>query len=399
VTFEWLFLAENKKKKQGILSYGLLVMAVSHTLTHVFGGIHTAIFSQLRDEFDLNLQELGLIAAIPSLASAILAIPVGLLSDRFGSKKMLLVSFGFAAVGAVLAGTASTPLMLIVAVSLIYINVSIYHPASYAATTKMFKPEDRAKALGLHGAGGTLGHAMGPLSVSLLMGLLAWQWRQVYLFLAAPMIIGIIMVLRLPDDKVERVEKKDEKGTGEKFLTKALLMFLAYQATRMIATSMIGTFLVLYLQDVRGMSLTVATFIQSTNTLSGLIAAPIGGYLASRFGEKRWLQTSLLGAFSVLAVAFQVPNNTLFMALYVLYGFGNTLGMASRSAIMAKLTPSKQRGLGYALFFLPGSIIGAITPVAAGYVADLMGFQTIFNVAVVVNFVALGILKFAVKVD
>ncbi len=399
MTFEWLFLAENKKKKQGILSYGLLVMAVSHTLTHVFGGIHTAIFSQLRDEFDLNLQELGLIAAIPSLASAILAIPVGLLSDRFGSKKMLLVSFGFAAVGAVLAGTASTPLMLIVAVSLIYINVSIYHPASYAATTKMFKPEDRAKALGLHGAGGTLGHAMGPLSVSLLMGLLGWQWRQVYLFLAAPMIIGIIMVLRLPDDKVEKVEKKEEKGTGEKFLTRALLMFLAYQATRMIATSMIGTFLVLYLQDVRGMSLTVATFIQSTNTLSGLIAAPIGGYLASRFGEKRWLQASLLGAFSVLAVAFQVPNNTLFMALYVLYGFGNTLGMASRSAIMAKLTPSKQRGLGYALFFLPGSIIGAITPVVAGYVADLMGFQTIFNVAVVVNFVALGILKFAVKVD
>ena len=314
MTFEGLFLAENKKKKQGILSYGLLVMAVSHTLTHVFGGIHTAIFSQLRDEFDLNLQELGLIAAIPSLASAILAIPVGLLSDRFGSKKMLLVSFGFAAVGAVLAGTASTPLMLIVAVSLIYINVSIYHPASYAATTKMFKPEDRAKALGLHGAGGTLGHAMGPLSVSLLMGLLAWQWRQVYLFLAAPMIIGIIMVLRLPDDKVEIVEKKQEKGTGEKFLTRALLMFLAYQATRMIATSMIGTFLVLYLQDVRGMSLTVATFIQSTNTLSGLIAAPIGGYLAARFGEKRWLQASLLGAFSVLAVAFQVPNNTLFMA-------------------------------------------------------------------------------------
>ena len=392
-------MSETEKRKTGILSYGLLVMAVSHTLTHVFGGIHTAIFSELRDEFDLNLQQLGLIASIPSLASAVLAIPVGLLSDRFGSKKMLLVSFGFAAVGAVLAGTASTPLMLIVAVSLIYINVSIYHPASYAATTKMFAPEDRAKALGLHGAGGTLGHAMGPLSVSLLVGMLGWQWRQVYLFLAAPMIVGIIMVLRLPDDKVERAEKRQDKGEGEKFLTRNLVMFLAYQATRMVATSMIGTFLVLYLQDVRGMSLTVATFITSTNTLTGLIAAPLGGYLAARFGEKKWLQTSLLGAFTVLAIAFQIPNNTLFMALYVLYGFGNTLGMAGRSAIMAKLTPSKQRGLGYSLFFLPGSIIGAITPVAAGYVADLMGFQTIFNFAVVVNFVALGILRFAVKVD
>ena len=392
-------LSETEKRKPGILSYGLLVMVVSHTLTHVFGGIHTAIFSELRDEFNLSLQQLGLVASIPSLASAVLAIPVGLLSDRFGSKKMLLASFGFAAVGAVLAGTASTPLMLIVAVSLIYVNVTIYHPASYAATTKMFAPEDRAKALGLHGAGGTLGHAMGPLSVSLLVGVLAWQWRQVYLFLAAPMIVGIIMVMRLPDDKVEKTEKKQEKGKGEKFLTRNLVMFLAYQATRMIATSMIGTFLVLYLQDVRGMSLTVATFVTSTNTLTGLIAAPMGGYLAARFGEKKWLQTSLLGAFTVLALAFQIPNNTLFMALYVLYGFGNTLGMAGRSAIMAKLTPSKQRGLGYALFFLPGSIIGAITPVAAGYVADIMGFQTIFNFAVVVNFVALGILWLVVKVD
>ena len=391
-------MAEDKQKKKGILSYGLIVMAVSHTLTHVFGGIHTAVFSQLRDEFDLNLQQLGLIASIPSLASAILAIPVGLLSDRIGPKKMLLMSFGFAGVGAVLAGTASTPLMLIVAVSLIYINTSIYHPASYTATAKMFKPEDRAKAMGLHGAGGTLGHAMGPLSVSLLVGVLAWQWRQVYLFLAAPMILGILMVYKLPDDEKDE-EKQVTKTKGEKFLTTSLVMFLGYQATRMIASSMMNTFLVLYLQDVRGMSLTVSTFLQSTNTLTGLVFAPIGGYLAAKYGDKQWLQISLLGAFTVLALAFQIPNNTLFMTLYVLYGVGNTLGMAGRSAIMARLTPSGQRGLGFALFFLPGSIIGAVTPVVAGYVADMMGFQTIFNVAVVVNFVALGILKFAVKVD
>jgi MFS family permease len=73
--------------------------------------------------------------------------------------------------------------------------------------------------------------------------------------------------------------------------------------------------------------------------------------------------------------------------------------MAGRSAIMARLTPRKQRGLGYALFFLPGSIIGAVAPIVAGYLADLLGFQSIFNIAIVVNFLALGVLKFAVKVD
>jgi len=39
-------------KATTIFSYGLLVMTLTHVLTHVFGGIHTAVFSVLRDEFD-----------------------------------------------------------------------------------------------------------------------------------------------------------------------------------------------------------------------------------------------------------------------------------------------------------------------------------------------------------
>lgn len=375
-------------------------MTITHTLTHVFGGIHTALFAELRDEFNLSLQQLGLIAAVPSLFSAIFSIPIGLLSDRFGSKKMLLLSFFFAAAGAILAGTAGNPWVLILAISLIYINTTIYHPASYAATTKMFHLRNRAKALGLHGAGGTLGHALGPLSVSLLVGVLAWQWRQVYLFLATPMILGIILVLRLPTQGEETNTRViQEVRDSEKFLTKDLVMFLTYQALRMMGGSMISTFLVLYLQDIRGMSLSIAAFITSTNTLTGLIAAPIGGVMASRLGEMKWLQISLLSAFSLLAVSFQVPNNTLFIFLYILYGFAGTLGMAARSALMAKLTPRNHRGLGYALFFLPGSIIGAVAPVVAGFLAGIIGFQSIFNIAVIINFFALATLRFTVKVE
>lgn len=390
-----------KKKQASIISYGLIVMAVSHTLTHVFGGIHTALFGELRDEFNLSLQQLSLIAAIPSLVSALLSIPVGLLSDRIGSKKMLLLSFCFAAAGAVLAGTATTPLMLIIAVSLIYINVTIYHPASYSATTKMFQPKNRATALGFHGAGGTLGHAFGPLSVSLLVGVLMWQWRQVYLFLAAPMIVGILMVLRLPsmEDASKDESIPEEAGDSDRFLTRNLVMFLVYQALRMMGGSMISTFLVLYLQDIRGMPLSLAAFITSTSTLFGLIGAPLGGFMASRVGDMKWLQISLLSAFTLLAASFQVPSNSFFMILYLMYGFSGTMGMAARSALMAKLTPRSQRGLGYALFFLPGSIIGAVSPVVAGFLADIIGFQSIFNLAVVINFMSLAILRFTVKVE
>ena len=118
--------------KTRFLNYGLIVMTVSHVLTHVFGGIHTAIFGLLRDEFSLTLQQLGIIAAIPPLIDALVAIPAGLITDRIGSRKMLLASFVFAAVGALLAGFANGPVVLVVAICLIYINTTIYHPASYS---------------------------------------------------------------------------------------------------------------------------------------------------------------------------------------------------------------------------------------------------------------------------
>ena len=392
-----------QEKSVKLLSYGLIAMAVTHTLTHVFGGIHTAIFSLLREEFSLSLQQLGLIAAIPPLCQALLAIPTGLLTDRIGSKKMLLLSFAFAAAGATLAGVARNPVMLVAAISLVYINTTIYHPASYSYTTKLFKPQDRSKALGLHGAGGTLGHAMGPLAVSLLIGVLAWQWRQVYLVLAVPMIIGIVMVLFIeeetPEEKKLNDVKPEEEGDSEKFLTASLVMFLVYSALRSMGGSMISSFLVLYLQDIRGMDLALASFVSSATTLTGLIAAPIGGYMAARYGDKRWLQVALLAAFTLLALSLNIPSNTAFTALYVAYGFTNTLGMAPRSAIMAKLTPRRQRGLGYALFFLPGSIVGAIAPVVAGYLAGLIGFGNVFNIAIAINFTALAVLRFAVKVE
>ena len=392
-----------QEKSVKLLSYGLIVMAVTHTLTHVFGGIHTAIFSLLREEFSLSLQQLGLIAAIPPLCQALLAIPTGLLTDRIGSKKMLLLSFAFAAAGATLAGVARNPVMLVAAISLVYINTTIYHPASYSYTTKLFKPQDRSKALGLHGAGGTLGHAMGPLAVSLLIGVLAWQWRQVYLVRAVPMIIGIVMVLFIeeetPEEKKLNDEKPEEEGDSEKFLTASLVMFLVYSALRSMGGSMISSFLVLYLQDIRGMDIALASFISSATTLTGLIAAPIGGYMAARHGDKRWLQGVLLIAFTLLALSLNIPSNTAFTALYVAYGFTNTLGMAPRSAIMAKLTPRRQRGLGYALFFLPGSIVGAFAPVVAGYLAGLIGFGNVFNIAIAINFASLAVLRFAVKVE
>lgn len=396
-----------KRRALSFISYGLVVMAITHTLTHVFGGIHTSIFSLLRDEFSLSLQQLGIIAAIPPLCQAIFTIPAGLLSDRLGSKRMVLISFTVAILGAILASQAKSPLVFILAICMVYVNNAIYHPASYSYTANAFTMMDRPKALGLHGAGGTLGHAIGPLSVSVLIGILAFGWRQVYLILIIPILAGVLMVLLLKEEKkaqpqVSEAPEAKEVGLGNEvrsLLSRSMIMFLLFRTLTSLGRSLISSFFVLYMQDMRGLSLTLASFIFSSRELSGLIAAPIGGFMATRFGEKRWLTyTSAIG-YASFGLSLFADNLALFIFLFLLYGFCNTVSMASRTSILARLVPGGSRGLGYSLFFLPSSIVGALAPAVAGVIAELYGFNVVFYISFGAFALAWAILKFMVEVD
>jgi len=384
-----------------LLSYGLFVMTLTHMLTHVFQRIHLALFPIIRSEFNLSIHQLGVIAAIPPLCQTFLSIPMGLLSDRFGSKKMIIISIVVAIIGSFIASQTIDPLMLIIAVSLVYINTTIYHPPSYSFTTRLFRPGDRAKALGIHGAGGTFGMAIGPISIGILMGIFAFSWRQVYLFWVFPLILGLLSIFLIhaePKGDVGETTRMEKVTSGGSMFTTSFILFLIFVGVRTMGGQMIDSFIPIYLVDSKGLSEALSSLIYGSSTVVGLIASPIGGFLAARFGEKRWLMLSLSLAYVSLGLALIIPDVIVFVSLYIAYGFFNTLGMASNSSIMAGLSPSRRRGLGYALFFLPGSIMGAVAPIIAAQVAGAFGLTSIFTFALAIFVASLAILKIGVKV-
>jgi len=368
------------KNQARILSFGLIVMTLTHTMTHSFQNIHTALFPVLREEFMLTNQQIGVIASIPSLCQALLTIPAGLLSDKVGSKKMLLIAMGVACVGALTASATNSPTMLIVAVSLLYINTTVYPPASYSFVSRSFKPRERSKALGIQGAGGTLGMSIGPISLAVLI-YLGFQWRQVYLFWFFPLLLGIAMILRIREEPTEDVVLSDVEKTDQEpassLLTASLVFFMLFSGARMIASGMTNSFLNVYLVETQGWDFGYASLILGGSFIMGIVAAPIGGFLAA------------------ILVGGVLP----FTILYLGHGFFNFLGMASNSSIMAKLSPGRQRGLGFALYFLPGSVMGAVAPMMAAFIADTLGMYTIFMVSFAAYLVAVMVLMFGVKVD
>ena len=391
---------DSARKDGSALTYGPIVTTITHVLVHVFTRIHPALFPLLRTEFNLSLQQLGVIASIPRLLGSLLIVPAGLLSDRFGSKLMIIVSLVVSCLGVLIASQTHNYVTLTLAIILVSINITIYHPASYRLITRI-KTRERLKALSIHEACGTLGVAIGPLSVSILMGVLALNWRQVYLFWLVPVLLGIIAVMKIKSESgigVKKDKSNESKTSVGSLFTTNLVFFLIFVGVRVMAGQMVEIFIPIYLVDEKGISSILASFIYGIGSVVRVVGAPVGGLLASRFGTKRWLLAALSLTYVSLGLAVAIPNNVAFVFFYILYSFCNTLSMTANSAIMAQLSPIQRRGLGYALFFLPGSLVGAMAPIIAASIADVFGMTSIFVVAFIIYVIGQSILKFCVKV-
>jgi MFS family permease len=398
-------LLKSEKKPESIFNLGLIILSGAHMVTHVFGRIHPALFPVFREEFQLSLQQLGLVASIPTLLRMLFYLPSGLLSDKLGQKALIIMSFIIAGLSSLALSLAPNIVTLILFLSVLNAAITFYHPPAYSLTTELFPKSKRGQALGIHGAGGTLGMALGPISLSILLGGISDDWRNIYLFWSFPILLYIIAIWKLKpiqrtdikESSIPTDSQKPSLPSRRSIFTMGVIGFLGFQATRQLGSQIVQTFIPTYIHDSLGVSVVEAGLIYGMATLTGVAAAPLGGYLSDRFGDKRWLMTAL-GVYAILLFLSSLTANiTLFTLLYWSSGFFSTSSMGAASSIIARSIPSDHRGLGFALYFLPGSIVGIIAPLIGAAIADTFGLWSIFPLAIALIGVGFLLLKYGVS--
>jgi MFS family permease len=111
----------------------------------------------------------------------------------------------------------------------------------------------------------------------------------------------------------------------------------------MFGNGVIGPFLIIYLHNVRGISLGVAGLIVGANAAAALCSGFVGGALSDRLGPR----TVLSGALVVMAVGFalfpliRTPWHAL--VLNMLVGAGSGSFWPSQSTLLSALTPPARR--------------------------------------------------------
>lgn len=374
----------------------LMIMSFAHFANHVYIQVHLALIPVFMKEFDLTLSMIGVMLMIPLLFQAIITIPSGLSADKIGHVRQVIFSMILTAAAGVLMTMANSVYFVVASLCVLALSTTVYHPPAYGAVSQMFTRR-RSTALGIHGAGGTLGWALGPLSVGAFLVL---GWRFVYLLWIPPTLICIPLLIRMKKPEVAPVTHEspgEAQNSIRSVLTVTYSIVLLMLAASSFGRQIVSTFTSPYLVLEKGLDVGTASYLIGAASLAGIVAAPIGGLLADRVGGKRWL-TAAYTASIVAFAGFLLSSNFVQLALTAFaYQFCVYSGMGASSALTARFTPAARRGMGYALFFLPSYIVGAAAPFVGGFISDAWGIWNSFIVGIAVLGVAIGILQLIPK--
>jgi DHA2 family multidrug resistance protein-like MFS transporter len=204
----------------GVLVVSLLVVVLDNTVLNVAlrtiaDPVHGLGATQSDLEWSINSY---------TLVFAGLLFTWGVLGDRLGRKKILLVGMVLFGLASLASAYAQTPAQLVGARALMGLGGAAVMPATLSIISNVFDPRERAKAIGTWAGAVGLGVAIGPVVGGLLLE--HFWWGSVFLINVPIVVAGIVAILAMvPDSRDPRPGRIDLPGV---LLSIAGLVLLVY---------------------------------------------------------------------------------------------------------------------------------------------------------------------------
>ena len=337
---------------------------------------------------------LGLIEGIAEATAQIMKLFSGLISDRFGNRKMLaLAGYGLAAVVKPLFPLAGTATAVFVARLADRVGKGIRGAPRDALVADITPPELRGAAFGLRQSLDTVGAFMGPLAAFGLMVLYADSIRTVLWFACIPALIAVA-ILAFGIQEPERDQSINRKP-GLNLATAGLLGSRFWFVTLMAGLFMLArfseAFLVIKASEVGVSARYIPLVLVAMSVVYSLTSYPVG-VLSDRVGRRGLLfagLVALLGADIVLGFSTSV---TALFAGIALWGLHMGLTQGLLSAMVADTAPADLRGTAFGVFSLVSGVVTLIASVVAGLLWDAQGSWATFMAGAVFTGLAIVVL-------
>ena len=367
----------------------LSITGGSHLSVHALMLALPSLIPIFISEFNIGIDVLGFVVTVSAFMFGIGAIPSGWLESRIGGKTLLVIYLFGSSFSALFISLSNSFNVLVFGLGLLGLTSSIYHPAGLTLISNRI--HHITKGMAVHGVFGSTGSAVGPVLATTLALFISWRasYATLGLFNLA---LGIASILLIPSTKdnehveIINTKKKDNKTNRTAlmyfYITNLIMGFVYYGFT---------TFMPIHFSE---NTKDLLPFIPDTMKagvfpsfvfISGIIGQIIGGKLGSHFNRVRILPYIIAMNIPFLLL---MGNSKGIMLVFCSLCLGMTYFSSQPicNTIIADLTNSNNRGIGYGINFFLSMGIGSLAAMVGGILAINYGTNIIF--------ISMGILLF-----
>jgi len=355
------------------------VTAFSHLVVHAQMMVFPTLMLLFHHEFDLGLDRLGIMASVGAFMFGVGAIPAGFLEAKLGGRTLLLIY----QIGSIIGGLglifAKTPVQMTIGLGILGLASSIYHPAGLTILSRRLK--NLSKGMAIHGVAGSLGLALGPLFAGAAAEFGSWRVSyMIWIILQGILVFVTFFMIKRRNKPFEDETKKEIFGIKDKqsiVLYYLMVMALGFSfggfttyMPSLFGSQTTGIF-ALFPETLKAGFFTTLVFT------SGILGQTIGGYVGDRYSR-----SLLLFLIVILNMPFLLlmgyTSGWILLISSILLGIVYFLNQPVSNALLAELTPSSHRGIGYGISFFLSFGIGGIAPAVCGWIANQYSIEMVF---------------------
>lgn len=356
----------------------------------------------IRDEFGLTDVQLSWLSAVAVLNGSIWRLPAGIITDRFGGRRVFAVMLLMAAVPTFLVSFAHDYGVLLVLAFFVGIAGNSFS-AGVSWNNAWWPDARKGFALGVFGAGNvgaSVTKLIGPALIaatagSTYLGWIVGGWRLVPVLYAVLLVIMAVLVWFLaPRPDLLPGQGRSLRSQLRPLKHLRVWRFSLYYVVVFGAYVALSAWLPLYYVDNYGLDLAVAALLTASFIFPASLLRPLGGWFSDRFGARRVMYATFTVMLAVLfflslpsghlvvqtvdgsatALPFAMPLAA-FASLVFVLGCAMGVGKAAVYKHIPDYFPADVGSVG-GLVGMLGGLGGFILPPVFAYTLALTGLPT-----------------------
>ncbi|MBI3249513.1 MAG: NarK/NasA family nitrate transporter [Deltaproteobacteria bacterium] len=324
----------------------------------------------IAQDFGLTASQKGFLVALPLLAGACLRLPMGIIADRFGPKRVGAIGLLLTTVPLLWGWLGAASLTEVYVIGVLLGVAGSSFAVALPLASRWYPPEYQGLAMGIAGAGNS-----GTIIAALAAPRLAdyFGWHEVFGLALLPILGALAVYLLCAQESPTRPAPQQFGSYLAVLKERDLWRFNLFYMVTFGGFVGLASFLAIFLHDEYGVSRIAAGNLTALCVCAGSFVRPLGGHLADRLGGVPLLMLLfwMIGLFMlVLSQLPALPVAVLFLCVTMaLLGMGN--------GAVFQLVPQRFRheiGVATGLVGATGGLGGFLLPSLLGVCKDLFGF-------------------------